>query len=294
MLALRKYVHDQQRAAESSDDEDDAASSRSSPPGGLLTRDAGDLDLEALMRSAVGVFRSRGYAGSVTIARACGLFEESACVRVVASERSVPPWLRAGEPPDKTAAQGAPLLQARSRVGRAFCALLSSLEERAEAWGGGAARAEGEGDAAASADSDRDDTPVELGASATVGLHLPLLGLGWCTRLSLSVDQRALLRWRRRQPCLHSHRDDLPSLRGVVPKGSDAAGPEYAGTACWPTTAATAAPLAMSGRWWAEAEQVRVRVGVRVTVWVGVGVGVRVVGFRYPHEWTRRARVAHT
>lgn len=139
--------------------------------------DGGEADREKytvvqrLVHDAVAVYKARGYAGTISVSSTIAFFNESVSVRLDGSGWQDRPLSDADE---------VRALDLDSRVGRLFTRLLQRLEHRASSW------------ATASVD---DDFDVLLGASASLGLAVPIIRIGWGVSISLAATKRTLLRW---------------------------------------------------------------------------------------------------
>jgi len=172
-------------AAEGATDaaDDRGASSDDGQGGGASrSRTTGDGEEQSsqaaqMIKDAVALYKHRGYTGTIAISHKVGIFTETCSLGVRGDDVHKPAAVAENE----ADAPAGTVSWADSTASRAFDGLLARLERRAIGWD--------------TFDSDVD--PV-LGASASVGLNLPVIKLGWGFTISLSITKSSLLRWARR------------------------------------------------------------------------------------------------
>lgn len=128
--------------------------------------------LQRLVREAIGLYRARGYIGTISISHTVGAFTESCSVRVDDAPADAPS--EAGGVGEDDASAG-------TTAQRVFETLLARLERRARGWDAYFSGLEG--------------LDPMLTSSAQVGFRAPVLNVGWGVSVSFTISQFSLLRW---------------------------------------------------------------------------------------------------
>ena len=183
--------------------------------------------VQRLIKEAIGVYRARGYQGTISVSQSVAYFSESASISVTGPKESELPWDKADTGKRSSDEALTAMAAESSRAGRVFSTLLARLERRAASWQAMSGTESLDPSLTSSAQigahrplapspplviphcgvgrgclagADTSAEPVVSGDAT--GFRVPVLAVGWGVSISLTVTTSSLLRWSAREKAM--------------------------------------------------------------------------------------------